>query len=144
MQLNTLSPCGSKKTAKRVGRGAASGWGKTSARGQKGQKARSGGSIKPGFEGGQMPLHRRLPKSGFVARKSSFGMDLPLSAFNSFPADSTVTLDFLKERGLVTKHIKTLKVFLSGDCTVKLTFSGIKFTKGAKAAAEKAGCKVEE
>jgi large subunit ribosomal protein L15 len=136
MQLNTLSPVqGEKQSRKRVGRGIGSGFGKTCGRGHKGQKARSGGFSKIGFEGGQMPLQRRLPKVGFSSRVSIITSQVTLSEINRL-AETDITIDVLKTHNLVTKNIKRVKVMLSGEITRAVILTGIKATKGAKLAIE--------
>jgi len=143
MRLNSLSPApGSKPSSKRVGRGIGSGLGKTGGRGHKGQKSRSGGGVKPGFEGGQMPLQRRVPKFGFTSRKSLTSTEVRLSELNS--VGDTVTLESLKEAGVVNKNIKFAKIVKSGEITTAVTVKGVGATKGAKEAIEAAGGKVEE
>ena len=143
MYLNKIrAALGAKTSKKRVGRGIGSGLGKTCGKGHKGQKSRSGGYHKVGFEGGQMPLQRRLPKFGFVSRKSKFSDQVTLTEINNLVAD-VVDLALLKEAGIVTKQIKFVKVFLSGTIERKVTISGLKVTRGAKAAIEAAGGKVE-
>ncbi|MAD10683.1 MAG: 50S ribosomal protein L15 [Pseudomonadota bacterium] len=144
MRLNTISPAeGSKPSAKRVGRGIGSGLGKTGGRGHKGQTSRSGGSIKPGFEGGQMPIQRRLPKFGFTSRKSFVSDQVTLTEIAKVEGD-TVTVDTLKAAGLVKKDVLFVKVLKSGEVSRAVTVSGLKVTKGAKEAIEAAGGKVEE
>lgn len=144
MRLNTLSPAaGSKPVAKRVGRGIGSGLGKTGGRGHKGQKSRSGGGIRPGFEGGQMPLKQRLPKFGFTSRKSLVSAEVRTSELAKVKSD-VVDLVALKEAGIITRNIKFAKVVLSGDVKAPVTLKGIKATKGALAAIEAAGGKIEE
>ncbi len=144
MYLNTLSPApGSKPTAKRVGRGIGSGLGKTGGRGHKGQKSRSGGSVKPGFEGGQMPLQRRLPKFGFTSRKSLVSDQVTLNEIAKVEGD-IVELATLKAAGLVKKHIQAVKIVKSGDVSRALTVKGLGVTKGAREAIEAAGGKIEE
>jgi large subunit ribosomal protein L15 len=144
MRLNTLSPAaGSKPAAKRVGRGIGSGLGKTGGRGHKGQKSRSGGGVRPGFEGGQMPLKQRLPKFGFTSRKSLVSAEVRTSELAKVKAD-VVDLDALKEAGIISRNIKFAKVVLSGDVKAAVTLKGIKATKGAIAAIEAAGGKIEE
>ena len=144
MQLNTLAPAEGEKTArKRVGRGIGCGYGKTCGRGHKGQKARSGGFTKIGFEGGQMPLQRRLPKVGFSSRVSIITSQVTLSEINNLE-ETEITVDVLKQHNLVTKNIKRVKVMLSGDITRAVTLTGIKATKGAKAAIEAAKGSVNE
>ncbi|MCK4707343.1 MAG: 50S ribosomal protein L15 [Gammaproteobacteria bacterium] len=144
MHLNTLKPdAGSKKTAKRVGRGIGSGTGKTCGRGHKGQKSRSGGQTKIGFEGGQMPLQRRLPKFGFTARKTRFSAEVRLNEISALEVD-IVDLETLIKANVVPFQTRQAKVFLSGEVTKAVTLKGIKATKGAKAAIEAAGGKVED
>lgn len=144
MRLNTLSPAeGAKPSAKRVGRGIGSGTGKTCGRGHKGQKSRSGGGVKPGFEGGQQPLQRRLPKFGFTSRVSRYSAEVRLSELSVVNAD-VIDIAALKEANVITDHIKAVKVMLSGEITKAVTLKGIKATKGAKAAIEAAGGKVED
>ena len=144
MQLNTLSPAeGEKKSRKRVGRGIGSGFGKTCGRGHKGQKSRSGGFSKVGFEGGQMPLQRRLPKVGFSSRVSIITSQVTLSEIDKLE-EKEITVDVLKQHNLVTKNIKRVKVMLSGEITRAVTLTGIKATKGALAAIEAAKGSVNE
>lgn len=144
MRLNTLSPApGSTSAPKRVGRGIGSGLGKTAGRGHKGQKARSGGRVRPGFEGGQMPLQKRLPKFGFTSRVSLFAAEVRLGELNGVTAD-VIDIDALKAADVVGRNVKTVKVFLSGELKKAVTLKGIAVTKGAKAAIEAAGGKVEE
>ncbi|MDI3325183.1 50S ribosomal protein L15 [Pontibacterium granulatum] len=143
MRLNTLSPGeGSKHAPKRVGRGIGSGLGKTCGRGHKGQKSRSGGSVKPGFEGGQMPLQRRLPKFGFISRKARYAAEIRLNELASVNAD-VIDLAALKEADIIKQEIKVAKVILSGEINKAVTIKGLKVTKGAQAAIEAAGGKVE-
>ena len=144
MHLNTLSPApGSKKDKKRCGRGIGSGIGKTGGRGHKGQKSRSGGSIRPGFEGGQMPLKQRLPKFGFTSRKSLVRAEVRLSELNTIKGD-LVDIHTLKDANLITRNIVAAKIMLSGEVTRPMTIRGIGVTKGARAAIEAAGGKIEE
>ena len=144
MRLNELSPePGSRPSAKRVGRGIGSGLGKTGGRGVKGQTSRSGGSIKPGFEGGQMPIQRRLPKFGFTSQKALITQEVRLSELAKIDAD-VIDLDALKAAGIIRRSTKFAKVVLSGDITKAVTLKGVPATKGAKAAIEAAGGKVEE
>lgn len=144
MRLNTLSPAaGSKPSAKRVGRGIGSGLGKTCGRGVKGQKSRSGGSVRPGFEGGQMPLKQRLPKFGFTSRKSLVTAEVRLAELARVEGD-VVSLETLKAANVITKDIKFVKVVLSGDIARSVTVKGLRVTKGALAAIEAAGGKIEE
>jgi large subunit ribosomal protein L15 len=143
LHLNTLSPApGHKTVAKRVGRGIGSGLGKTCGRGHKGQTARSGGSIRPGFEGGQMPLQKRLPKFGFTSRISRVTAQIRTSELNTL-TDDVIDLDALKRAGLISRNIERAKIFLSGDVTKALNIKGLGATQGAKAAIEQAGGKVE-
>ncbi len=143
MQLNTIKPAlGAKQNTKRLGRGVGSGLGKTAGRGHKGQHARAGGSHKPGFEGGQMPLQRRLPKFGFVSRKSLVSAEVRLGELNAVESNF-VDLIELKKANLITANIEFVKVFLSGEIKKPLTLRGIKVTAGAKKAIEAAGGKVE-
>ena len=144
MRLNTLSPApGHKHSSKRVGRGIGSGSGKTGGRGHKGQKARSGGNVRPGFEGGQMPMQKRLPKYGFTSRISRVTAQVRTSELAAV-TDGVIDLDALKRADLVGTHIERAKVFLSGDVTKAFTIQGLAVTKGAREAIEKAGGKVEE
>ncbi|OMH28430.1 50S ribosomal protein L15 [Motiliproteus sp. MSK22-1] len=144
MRLNTLSPAaGSKKAPKRVGRGIGSGLGKTAGRGHKGLKSRSGGTVKPGFEGGQMPLQRRLPKYGFTSRKAAYRAEIRLDELAKVTAE-VVDLAALEQANIISRDIKEAKVILSGELTKAVTVKGLKVTKGAKAAIEAAGGKVEE
>lgn len=144
MRLNTLKPAeGSKTAAKRVGRGIGSGLGKTSGRGHKGQKSRSGGGSIVGFEGGQMPLQRRLPKVGFNSRKARVTAEVTLSELAKVAAD-TVDMNALYEADILPRTQTRAKVILSGEISKAVTLKGIKATKGAKAAIEAAGGKVEE
>ncbi len=144
MYLNTLKPAeGSRRSRRRVGRGIGSGFGKTAGRGHKGQKSRSGGYHKVGFEGGQMPIQRRLPKVGFRARKSFSSAQLRLSELNAVEGD-VVDLEALKAAGLIGKSILRVKVFLSGEIGRAVTLKGIKASKGAREAIEAAGGKVED
>ncbi|MBL4866553.1 MAG: 50S ribosomal protein L15 [Pseudomonadales bacterium] len=144
MRLNTLSPApGSKTNRKRVGRGIGSGLGKTAGRGHKGQKSRSGGKVKPGFEGGQMPLQRRVPKFGFTSRKSLVTTEVRLHELAKVEGD-IVDLDTLKKAGLVRHNMKRAKIVLSGELAKSVTVRGLAITKGALAAVIAAGGKVEE
>lgn len=144
MQLNTLKPAeGSKHAKRRVGRGIGSGLGKTAGRGHKGQKSRSGGFHKVGFEGGQMPLQRRLPKRGFVSLTNTRNVEVRLSEINDLPVDE-IDLLTLKQANLITQHALSAKVILSGEITRKVTLKGVSATKGAKAAIEAAGGSVAE
>lgn len=144
MRLNTLSPApGSRKDAKRVGRGIGSGTGKTCGRGHKGQKSRSGGSVKPGFEGGQMPLQKRLPKYGFTSRIARTTAQIRLAELNSVTAE-VIDLDALKAADLVRDDVLRARVFLSGELSKPVTVKGLAVTKGAREAIEQAGGKIEE
>lgn len=144
MRLNTLSPAaGSKPSAKRVGRGIGSGLGKTCGRGHKGQKSRSGGSVRPGFEGGQMPLKQRLPKFGFTSRKGLVSAEIRLAELAKVEGD-VVSLETLKAADLISANIQFAKVVLSGEINRAVTVKGLCVTKGAKAAIEAAGGKIEE
>ena len=144
MYLNTLSPAtGRKKVSKRVGRGIGSGLGKTAGRGHKGQKSRSGGSVRPGFEGGQMPLQKRLPKYGFSSRLSSVTAEIRLSELNLVQSD-VIDIKALRAAGLIPKNIRRAKVFCSGEIKKAITLKGIRVTKGALAAIKAAGGAVEE
>lgn len=144
MHLNTLSPAaGRTKDRKRVGRGIGSGLGKTAGRGHKGLKSRSGGTVKPGFEGGQMPLQKRLPKYGFSSRIGRVTAEIRLSELNGLEVD-VIDLEALLKADLIGKNIKRAKVFLSGDLKKAVTVKGLAVTKGAKAAIEAAGGKIQE
>ncbi|MEI6896891.1 MAG: 50S ribosomal protein L15 [Psychromonas sp.] len=144
MKLNTLSPAaGAKHAAKRVGRGIGSGTGKTCGRGHKGLKSRSGGKVRPGFEGGQMPLKQRLPKFGFTSRKSLVSGEVRLNEIAKVDGE-VVTLETLKQAGLLVNTIKFAKVVLSGEISRSVTVKGLRVTKGARAAIEAAGGKIEE
>lgn len=144
MLLNTIQPAeGAKHAKRRVGRGIGSGLGKTGGRGHKGQKSRAGGFHKVGFEGGQMPLQRRLPKRGFNSLTAAFNAEVRLNELN-LVAVSEIDVLTLKQAGLVAANAQNVKVIASGEITKALTLKGIKVTKGAKAAIEAAGGKVEE
>jgi large subunit ribosomal protein L15 len=141
MQLNELQPAeGSKRNRKRVGRGAGSGWGKTASRGQKGQKSRSGGGVRPGFEGGQQPLQIRIPKFGFRSRIGMVTGEVRTSELNGIEGDE-ITLQKLIAANVIRRDIRRVRIMLSGDVTraVKISGDGIKVTKGALAAIEGAG-----
>ena len=143
MRLNTLSPAeGSTHAPKRVGRGIGSGLGKTCGRGHKGQKSRSGGSVKPGFEGGQMPLQRRLPKFGFTSRKAAFVAEVRLSELASMKVD-VIDLAALQAADVINDRMKDAKIILRGELTRAVTVKGLRVTKGAAAAIEAAGGKIE-
>lgn len=139
MRLNDLKPApGSKRARHRVGRGIGSGSGKTAGRGHKGQKARAGGFHKIGFEGGQMPLHRRLPKRGFTSMTRRYVQPVRLSELQKIAADE-IDLMVLKQAGVVSIHALDARVIKSGEITRKVTVRGIGVTKGARAAIEAAG-----
>ena len=144
MQLNTIRPgAGSRSPRKRVGRGIGSGLGKTCGRGHKGQKSRSGGSVRPGFEGGQQPLQMRLPKFGFNSAKARITEEVTLSEIAKVEAD-IVDLQALIDADLIKGTMKRAKIILSGNIDKAVTVKGLKATKGAKAAIEAAGGTVEE
>jgi large subunit ribosomal protein L15 len=139
MELNTIKPAaGAKHAKRRVGRGIGSGLGKTAGRGHKGQKSRSGGFHKVGFEGGQMPLQRRLPKRGFSSRTKEFTDQVRLSDLQKLPVDE-IDLLALKQAGLIGDMIRSVKVIATGELTRKVTIKGLGATKGARAAIEAAG-----
>jgi large subunit ribosomal protein L15 len=139
MELNNIKPgAGSKRVGKRVGRGIGSGLGKTAGRGHKGQKSRAGGFHKVGFEGGQMPLQRRLPKRGFVSLTRDRNVEVRLSEIEKLPVDE-IDLLVLKQAGIIAGDALSAKVILSGALTRKVTLKGVGATKGAKAAIEAAG-----
>ena len=144
MHLNTLAPApGAKSSGKRVGRGIGSGLGKTGGRGHKGQKARSGGSVRPGFEGGQMPLQKRLPKYGFTSRLAAVTAEIRLSELNLIEGDVADMEALLKAR-LINNNISRAKVIASGELKKAITLKGLGATKGAAEAIVAAGGKVEE
>ena len=144
MRLNTLAPAeGAKQAPKRVGRGIGSGLGKTAGRGHKGQNSRSGGGVRRGFEGGQMPLYRRLPKFGFTSRKAMITAEVRLSELALVEGD-VIDLNTLKAANVVGTQIEFAKVMLSGEITRAVTLRGLRVTKGARAAIEAAGGKIEE
>jgi large subunit ribosomal protein L15 len=144
MRLNSLSPArGSKKPAKRPGRGISAGQGKTCGRGQKGQRSRSGGYHKVGFEGGQMPLQRRLPKVGFTSRLTNLTAEVRLHEL-AIPRDEVVDLRSLKKAHLVPARAKKVKVILSGKLEKAVKIRGLAVTKGARAAIEAAGGSIED
>ena len=143
MQLNSIKPAaGSKKARRRVGRGIGSGLGKTAGRGHKGQKSRAGGFHKVGFEGGQMPLQRRLPKRGFKSALKAYNAELTLGDLQRLGLGE-VDLLVLKRAGLVAERVKNVKVIKSGELTLKVALRGIGATAGAKAAIEAAGGAVQ-
>lgn len=144
MKLNELKATeGSRRNRKRVGRGTSSGYGKTSGRGQKGQLARSGGKTRLGFEGGQMPLYRRMPKRGFNNINRKEYAIINLNDLNKFEAGSEVTIDSLKEAGIVKKELAGVKLLANGQLDVKLTVKVNKVSESAKKAVETAGGTVE-
>ncbi len=144
MRLNELSPGkGAKKTGKRPGRGHSAGQGKTSGRGQKGQHARSGGYHKVGFEGGQMPLQRRLPKVGFTSRMARLTAELRLHEL-TIPSADVIDMAVLKAANLVPAYTTKVKVIKSGEIDKAVKLKGIAVTKGARAAIEKAGGSIED
>ncbi|MCX7120231.1 MAG: 50S ribosomal protein L15 [Gammaproteobacteria bacterium] len=143
MQLNTIKPAfGSTHAPKRLGRGIGSGLGKTAGRGHKGQHARAGNSHKPGFEGGQMPLQRRLPKFGFVSRKALVSAEIRLGELNQIEGD-LVDLITLRKANLIAATVKFVKVFASGEIKRPMKLHGVKITAGAKKAIEAVGGTVE-
>jgi large subunit ribosomal protein L15 len=143
MYLNKLQPAvGSKKTPKRLGRGIGSGKGKTSGKGHKGQKARAGGFHKVGFEGGQMPIQRRMPKSGFRSQKALASDQVRLSSLSKVKAD-IIDLQALKDAGLINANIKFVKIILSGEIKQPVTIKDLLVTAGARQAILNAGGKVE-
>ena len=144
MRFNTLKPAaGSKSAAKRVGRGIGSGLGKTGGRGHKGQKSRTGGGIRPGFEGGQQPLQMRLPKFGFNSAKARITAEVTLSELAKVEAD-VIDVQALKDADIIKESMQRAKVMLSGEISKAVTVKGIGVTKGARAAIEAAGGKIEE
>ncbi len=144
MRMNTLSPApGRIKVGKRVGRGMGSGMGKTAGRGHKGQKSRNGGSVRPGFEGGQMPLQKRLPKYGFTSRLAAVTAEIRLSELNLIAGD-VVDIESLRAAGLINNSIRRAKVFASGEVNKALTLRGVGATKGALAAIQAAGGSLAE
>ncbi len=144
MRLNTIKPAeGSKHAHHRVGRGVGSGWGKTAGRGHKGQKSRAGGFHKVGFEGGQMPMYRRLPKRGFASLTRKFCEVVRLSDLQRLGLDE-VDLLALKKAGIVSSLAQNARVILSGEISRKVTVRGLGVTKGARAAIEAAGGSIAE
>jgi len=144
MRLNTLKPAeGSKRARKRVGRGIGSGFGKTAGRGHKGQKARSGGKVQIGFEGGQMPLQRRLPKVGFRSRKAKLTAEVRLDEIAKVEGD-VVDMEALHAADILPRNKARAKIILSGEISRAVTVKGLRVTKGARAAIEAAGGKVED
>ncbi len=143
MRLNTIKPAnGAKSARKRIGRGTGSGTGGTAGRGMKGQKSRSGGYHKIGFEGGQMPLQRRMPKRGFRSAVNRHTAEVRLHELKKIDAE-VIDLDALKKAGVITKGTEKAKVILSGEIDQAVTLKGLAVTKGAKAAIEKAGGNIE-
>ncbi len=143
MRLNTIKPAaGSKPVKRRVGRGPGTGIGKTCGKGHKGHHARAGGYHKVGFEGGQMPLQRRLPKIGFRSAKALVRCEIRVGSLNKF-SDTPVTLASLREAGLINARIKFVKIILSGELKVPVTIMGLPITAGAKQAVLAAGGKIE-
>jgi large subunit ribosomal protein L15 len=144
MKLNTIQPAeGSTHAKRRVGRGIGSGLGKTAGRGHKGQKSRAGGFHKVGFEGGQMPLQRRLPKRGFVSLTNARNVEVRLSEINDLPVEE-IDLLVLMQANLISQHALSAKVVLSGEIKRKVVLKGVGATKGARAAIEAAGGSVAE
>ena len=143
MELNTIQPAaGAKHAKRRVGRGIGSGLGKTAGRGHKGQKSRAGGFHKVGFEGGQMPLQRRLPKRGFKSQSKPFKAEVRLSVLAKLPV-ADIDILALKQAGLVSELARVVRVIKAGELSKKVTLKGVIATKGAKAAIEAAGGSVE-
>jgi large subunit ribosomal protein L15 len=144
MKLHELKPvAGSRKAQKRVGRGTGSGLGKTAGKGHKGQNARTGGGVKPGFEGGQMPLYRRLPKRGFTNIFAKQIVEVNVERLNIFENGTEVTEALLKETGIVSKILDGVKILGNGELTKSLTVKATKFSKSAQEKIEAAGGKVE-
>ena len=144
MKLHELSPAeGSKKSVKRIGRGHGSGWGKTAGKGHKGQKARSGKGMRVGFEGGQMPLQRRLPKRGFNNIFAKKVVAINVGTLNKFEDGAVVDIAALTEKGIVKNSFDSVKILSNGTITKKLTVKASAFSEGAKAKIEAAGGKVE-
>ena len=143
MELNTIAPVVKKKSAKRVGRGIGSGNGKTGGRGHKGQKSRSGGYHKVGFEGGQMPLQRRLPKIGFKSRRKDT-QRIRVCELNFEGNNKVIDIDLLKEKKVVSHKIDKVKVYLSGELSSKVNLKGISVTKGVRKLIEELGGKITE
>ena len=145
MDLNTIRPAeGSTKNRKRIGRGIGSGHGKTATKGHKGQKARSGGNVKPGFEGGQMPMQRRLPKRGFASLNKKVFALIKLSDLDVFPANTEVTIDALLEKGLINKSSSLVKILANGELTKPLTVSAHKCSASAREKIVAAGGTLQE
>lgn len=145
MNLNSIKPAlGASKDRKRIGRGTGSGHGKTATKGHKGQKARSGGSVKPGFEGGQMPMHRRLPKRGFKPLAKTVYAIVNISQLNAFSEGTIVDANALLEKGIITKIVDGVKILATGQLERKLTVKAHKFSDSARAKIQSAGGTVEE
>jgi large subunit ribosomal protein L15 len=143
LSLNSIAGSNASKSAKRVGRGIGSGIGKTCGRGHKGQKSRTGGSIKRGFEGGQMPIQRRLPKFGFTSRTAKNTVQLRLSDLNKIGSE-VITLQDIKDADLCANHILKARVYLAGSIEKKVILKGIKATKGARACIESSGGAIQD
>lgn len=143
MNLHELSPARKNKPSKRIGRGHGSGWGKTAGKGHKGQKARSGGSIRPGFEGGQMPLQRRIPKRGFNNIFAKKIVAINVSALNAFEDGAVVTTEAIIEKGIVKEAYDGIKILGNGTVTKNLTVKVAAFSASAKQKIESAGGKAE-
>ena len=144
MRLNEISPgSGSRRVRKRRGRGASAGLGKTGGRGHKGQKSRAGGGVRRGFEGGQMPLQRKLPKFGFVSRKSLVRKDVRLGCLETLP-EVGVNVDELRKAGVIGRNVKYVKVY--GDCKLTRAYvlRGVAVSKGARSSIESAGGSIED
>jgi large subunit ribosomal protein L15 len=141
LALNTLSNPGTVQNRKRVGRGIGSGTGKTAGRGHKGQKSRSGGNVRPGFEGGQMPLQQRVPKFGFSSRTNNLIKDVNVKLLEGM---SEVSLETLKQNKIISKKIEKVKIYGNTELSSKINVIGIKVTKGARESIEKAGGSIQE
>jgi large subunit ribosomal protein L15 len=141
LALNTLSNPGTVQNRKRVGRGIGSGTGKTAGRGHKGQKSRSGGNVRPGFEGGQMPLQQRVPKFGFSSRTNNLLKDVNVKLLEGI---SEVSLETLKQNKIISKKIEKVKIYGNTELSSKINVIGIKVTKGARESIEKAGGSIQE
>ena len=145
MNIHELAPApGSTKTAKRKGRGIGTGNGKTAGRGHKGQKSRAGGGVRPGFEGGQMPLYMRMPKRGFNNKRfATVYAEVNLDVFNAFEDGAEVTAELLLEKGIIKKNLDGVKVLGNGELTKKVVIKATKFSKAAAEKIEAAGGKAE-
>lgn len=140
MKLNTLSPApGARKKGKRVGRGMGSGKGKTCGRGHKGQKSRAGGKVRPGFEGGQMPLYRRLAKHGFTSRIARQTAEIELSTLSAWDAKLELNIDTLRSMDMINHTVKFVKIFGTGEISTPIKIVGLRVSEGAKKAIEAAG-----